>query len=173
MTGIQLIKGDITKLQVDAIINAANSSLLGGSGVDGAIHRAGGPQILEACRAIVAKQGSCKTGESVITTGGNLPAKFVIHAVGPVWRGGNNNEEQLLANAYTNSLTLAAANGITSIAFPNISTGVYGFPKDKAALIAVQTVKNFVAIVKNFKEVIFVCFDDENYQLYKELLHSN
>src|SRR6478735_1673695 len=104
MTSIKIIKGDITKLQVDAIVNAANSSLMGGGGVDGAIHCAGGPTILEECKAIIAKQGSCKTGEAVITTGGNLPAKFVIHAVGPVWKGGNNHEEQLLANAYLNSL---------------------------------------------------------------------
>src|SRR5438132_11219219 len=122
MSNILRIKGDITKLKVDAIVNAANSSLLGGGGVDGAIHSAGGPKILEECIAIRNKQGECKTGEAVITTGGDLPAKYVIHTVGPVWHGGNKNEEQLLGNAYRNSLQLAVDNNIKSIAFPNIST---------------------------------------------------
>lgn len=173
MTSIEVIQGDITKQHIDVIVNAANSSLMGGGGVDGAIHRTGGPQILESCRKIIAKQGSCKTGEAVITTGGKLPAKFVIHTVGPVWRGGNNNEEQLLANSYANSLKLAAAYSITSIAFPNISTGIYGFPKDKAAIIAVQTIRKFTATENSFTEIIFVCFDKENYDLYNRLLQSN
>ena len=132
MPDIQLIKGDITKMKVDAIVNAANSSLLGGGGVDGAIHRAGGPKILEECMVIREKQGGCKTGEAVITTGGNLPAKYLIHTVGPVWYGGKNNEDELLANAYKNSLRLATEYEIKSVAFPNISTGVYGFPKQRA-----------------------------------------
>ena len=167
---IFIIQGDITKLEVDAIVNAANSSLMGGGGVDGAIHRAGGPVILDECREIVARQGRCDTGNAVITSGGNLPAKFVIHTVGPVWRGGNNNEPKLLENAYRNSLKLAVENGIETIAFPNISTGVYGFPKDKAAEIAVQAVTKYLAENEQIKQVYFVCFDQENYELYKAAL---
>ncbi|MBN9298787.1 MAG: O-acetyl-ADP-ribose deacetylase [Filimonas sp.] len=166
---IQVVKGDITKQQVDAIVNAANSSLLGGGGVDGAIHRAAGAALLEACRAIRNKQGSCKTGEAVITIAGNLSAKFVIHTVGPVWNGGKSNEETLLKNAYQNSLQLAIDNNCTSIAFPNISTGIYHFPKDKAAAIAVQIVKDFAATHPSL-EVRFVCYDEENYTLYQQLL---
>ena len=169
-TRIQLIQGDITKQHVDAIVNAANSSLLGGGGVDGAIHRAGGPAILEECRAIRARQGSCATGEAVITTGGNLPAKYVIHTVGPVWNGGHKGEEELLASAYRNSLQLAAAHDIKSIAFPNISTGIYHFPKEKAAAIAVKTVSEFLAIHPLPAEVIFVCFDKENYDIYDRMI---
>lgn len=167
---IQVLKGDITKVDTDAIVNAANSSLMGGGGVDGAIHRAGGPLILEDCRKIIARQGACKTGEAVITRGGNLPAKFVIHTVGPVWNGGVRGEEQLLANAYRNSLLLAAGNNITTIAFPNISTGIYHFPKERAAAIAVKTVKEFLDHHTTVQKVIFVCFDEENFQLYKKLL---
>jgi O-acetyl-ADP-ribose deacetylase len=167
---IKLLQGDITKCKVDAIVNAANTSLLGGGGVDGAIHRAGGAAILEDCRKIIAKQGGCKTGEAVITTAGNLPAKFVIHTVGPVWNGGNKNEEQLLANTYQNSLLLAAENNIVSIAFPNISTGIYHFPKDKAAAIAVKTVKEFLENETSVREIVFVCFDEENFQIYSKLL---
>jgi O-acetyl-ADP-ribose deacetylase (regulator of RNase III) len=170
MPNIQVIKGDITKMKVDAIVNAANSSLLGGGGVDGAIHRAGGPKILEECMAIREKQGGCKTGEAVITTGGNLPAKYVIHTVGPVWHGGNHNEESLLANAYRNSLQLAIDDNIKSIAFPNISTGVYHFPKQKAAEIAIETTKKFLGSDNSIKEVYFVCFDEENYNIYQSLL---
>jgi O-acetyl-ADP-ribose deacetylase (regulator of RNase III) len=166
----ELIKGDITKIKVDAIVNAANSSLLGGGGVDGAIHRAGGKAILEECIAIRNKQGGCKTGEAVITTAGNLPAKYVIHTVGPVWNGGNKNEESLLASAYRNSLLLAAENEVKTIAFPNISTGVYGFPKQKAAEIAVQTVRDFLKEKSGIEKVVFVCYDDENYKLYEKLL---
>jgi O-acetyl-ADP-ribose deacetylase (regulator of RNase III) len=149
---------------VDAIVNAANSSLMGGGGVDGAIHRAGGPEILEECRKIVARQGGCRTGEAVITTAGKLPAKFVIHTVGPVYRGGTNGEPELLANCYRNSLQLAMDNNCTSIAFPNISTGVYGFPKDAAAEIAVRTIKAIDLSGKSLQRVILVCFDAENYQ---------
>lgn len=167
---IHVIMGDITKMEVDAIVNAANSSLMGGGGVDGAIHRAGGPAILEECRQIVARQGRCATGEAVITTGGNLPSKYVIHTVGPVWNGGHQNEEQLLANAYRNSLKLAIENGVKTIAFPNISTGVYSFPKEKAAKIAVDTVNSFLASDTRIEKVYFVCFDQQNYELYQRLL---
>lgn len=170
MQRIQLVKGDITKQQTDAIVNAANSSLLGGGGVDGAIHRAGGKAILDDCIAIRNRQGGCDTGEAVITTGGNLPAKYVIHTVGPVWNGDKAEKEQLLANAYRNSLKLAVQNDIKTIAFPNISTGVYHFPKDKAAAIAVATVKEFLEKDNIIKQVIFVCYDDENYALYEDLL---
>lgn len=170
-TIIKVIKGDITKQEVGAIVNAANSSLTGGGGVDGAIHRAGGSEILEACKKIVAEQGPCKAGEAVITTGGKLPARFIIHAVGPVWQGGKNNEEQLLANAYLNSLNLAVLNDISSIAFPNISTGVYNFPKDKAARIALKTTRDFIRTENIFEEILFVCFEDENFELYNKLLH--
>jgi len=167
---IELVKGDITKITADAIVNAANSSLMGGGGVDGAIHRAGGPAILEDCRKIVARQGGCKTGEAVITTGGNLPAKFVIHTVGPVWNGGKYDEENKLANCYKNSLQLAVDNGCKTIAFPNISTGIYHFPKKEAAEIAVKTVTAFLSGTDAIEKVIFVCFDDANYDLYRQLL---
>ncbi|MGE9311055.1 O-acetyl-ADP-ribose deacetylase [Niabella sp. CJ426] len=167
---IELIKGDITKVAVDAIVNAANSSLLGGGGVDGAIHRAGGPAILEDCRKIRARQGGCKTGEAVITTAGNLPALYVIHTVGPVWQNGRHGEEELLRLAYYNSLKLAEENNVTSISFPNISTGIYSFPKDKAAPIAIQTVREFIQAKTVIQKVIFVCFDEENYVLYQSLL---
>jgi O-acetyl-ADP-ribose deacetylase (regulator of RNase III) len=159
MNRVKLIQGDITTLQVDAIVNAANSSLLGGGGVDGAIHRAGGPQILEECRQIRNRQGGCKAGEAVITRGGKLKVKHVIHTVGPVWNGGNKNEEQLLANAYRNSLQLAVENNINTIAFPNISTGVYGFPKRRAAEIAIDTVEQFLQDNESIREVVFCCFE--------------
>jgi O-acetyl-ADP-ribose deacetylase (regulator of RNase III) len=167
---IALIKGDITKIKVDAVVNAANSSLLGGGGVDGAIHRVGGPMILDECRDIRNRQGKCKTGEAVMTTAGNLPAKKVIHTVGPVYNGGNRleKEKQLLADCYINSLKLAEANELKAIAFPNISTGIYRFPKSLAADIAIKSVLNYKSTT--IEEVIFVCFDDENYQLYKEKL---
>lgn len=167
MMTIEVIKGDITKVHADAIVNAANSSLLGGGGVDGAIHRTGGPAILDACRKIRAKQGECKTGNAVITTAGNLPAQFVIHTVGPVWNGGNKNEAEKLANCYMHSLQLALENNCSSIAFPNISTGIYGYPKGKAATIAVKTVVDFLSKNQHPEKVIFVCFDDENYSLVK------
>lgn len=165
-------KGDITKENVDAIVNAANSGLLGGGGVDGAIHRAGGSQILEECKEIVNRIGRLDTGEAVITSGGRLKAKYVIHTVGPIWRGGDKNEEALLANAYKNSLKLAYENGIKIIAFPNISTGVYGFPKEAAAKIAFDTVKDSLEIYNTIEEVRFVCFDDYNYELYLELYNN-
>jgi O-acetyl-ADP-ribose deacetylase (regulator of RNase III) len=165
---IELIKGDITNIQADAIVNAANSSLLGGGGVDGAIHRAGGSEILEECRAIRNRQGKCNTGEAVVTTAGNLPAKYVIHTVGPVWNGHEEKESRLLADCYHNSLKLAENLGVKTIAFPNISTGVYRFPKELAGKIAVDEVRNFKSDI--IEKVIFVCFDDENEMIYKGLL---
>lgn len=168
---IEILKMDITKLEVDAIVNAANSSLMGGSGVDGAIHRAGGPAILEECRKIVARQGGCKTGDAVITTGGKLPSKYVIHTVGPVWKGGNADEEKLLANCYRHSLQLAVEYNLDSIAFPNISTGVYGYPKKEAAAIAIKTVNDFLSHGTTIRKVYFVCFDEENLHLYKSLVN--
>ena len=165
---IEVVKGDITKILADAIVNAANSSLLGGGGVDGAIHRAGGAAILEECRHIRARQGSCATGEAVITTAGKLPAQFVIHTVGPVWNGGNKDEAAKLARCYANSLRLAAENGVKTIAFPNISTGIYHFPKAAACDIALTTVDTVLADFPQIEKVIFVNFDEENYQLYLE-----
>lgn len=167
---IELVKGDITTIHTDAIVNAANSSLLGGGGVDGAIHRKGGPAILEACVAIRNKQGGCATGEAVITTAGKLPAGYVIHTVGPVWQGGGKNEAELLVNCYHNSLALAYKHDLRSVAFPNISTGIYHFPKDQAACIAIQAVRNFKP-AGAFDRILFVCFDDENYTLYQNLLY--
>lgn len=167
---IKLIRGDITKLEVDAIVNAANSSLLGGGGVDGAIHKAGGRAIMEQCMAIRNRQGGCKTGEAVITTGGNLKAKYVIHTVGPVWNGGNNAEEELLSNCYRNSLTRAVENNVKTIAFPSISTGIYRFPKELAARVAVSEVTSFLKNYSTFEEVVFVCFDDMTYNIYSKLL---
>lgn len=167
---IELIQGDITKIPADAIVNAANTSLLGGGGVDGAIHRAGGPDILEDCKKIRSKQGGCPVGTAVITTAGKLPAKYVIHTVGPVWNQGKSNEEALLASAYLSSLKLAIENGVKTIAFPNISTGIYRFPKQRAAEIAVETVSKFLAANEGLDKVIFICFDGENLEIYKELL---
>lgn len=170
-TKIEIQQGDITKVETDAIVNAANSSLLGGGGVDGAIHRAGGPAILEECKQIRARQGGCPTGEAVITTGGKLPASYVIHTVGPVWHGGSDNEPELLANCYKNSLRIASERQLQSIAFPNISTGVYGYPKDKAAQVAVQAVKNYLQQHDiSLQRVVFVCYDAENKRLYEEML---
>jgi O-acetyl-ADP-ribose deacetylase (regulator of RNase III) len=166
---IKLIQADITTIKADAIVNAANTSLLGGGGVDGAIHRKGGKAILDECIAIRNRQGGCATGEAVITTGGNLPAAHVIHTVGPVWHGGQKNEEALLRNCYHNSLKVAVVNNIKTIAFPNISTGIYHFPKEKAADIAIGAVRNFDQ-QELVDEIIFVCFDEENYRIYKERL---
>jgi O-acetyl-ADP-ribose deacetylase (regulator of RNase III) len=170
---IQVIHGDITRQTVDAIVNAANETLLGGGGVDGAIHSAAGKELELACRKIYEEKGGCKTGDAVITTGGNLPAKFVIHTVGPVWRGGKQQEPELLSRSYLNSLRLASENGIGTIAFPNISTGIFGYPKEQASKIAVSTVVDFLNNNKtSIENVIFVCFDQENYQHYKELVFT-
>jgi len=163
---IELLKGDITKVEIDAIVNAANTSLLGGGGVDGAIHRAGGKEILDECREIRNRQGGCKVGEAVITTAGKLKAKNVIHTVGPRWNDGKSNEEVKLRNCYENSIKLAEANNIKTIAFPNISTGIYRFPKKKAAQIAIEVIGNLESEI--LEKVVFVCFDDENYEIYKE-----
>jgi O-acetyl-ADP-ribose deacetylase len=168
-TRIDIYKGDITKLKVDAIVNAANTSLLGGGGVDGAIHRAAGPELLEFNR----KLGGCKTGEAKISPGFNLPAKFIIHTVGPVWNGGKHNvteavtkEDNLLASCYKNSLRLAVENKIKSFAFPAISTGAYRFPLERATKIAVTEVKKFLEKNESIEKVIFVCFDEETYSIY-------
>ncbi len=168
-TKLSLVQGDITLQETEAIVNAANTSLLGGGGVDGAIHRAGGAKILEECKEIRAKQGGCPTGEAVITTGGNMATKYVIHTVGPVWSGGGHNEAQLLRNAYYNSLYLAKANGIKSISFPSISTGVYRFPIEKASRTALTTVKEFIQEY-NFVEVRFVLFSEKDLRVYEEEL---
>ncbi|KAA2245050.1 O-acetyl-ADP-ribose deacetylase [Chitinophaga agrisoli] len=165
-------QGDITKTQADAIVNAANTSLMGGGGVDGAIHRAGGPAILDDCRKIVARQGGCAVGEAVITTAGRLPAKHVIHTVGPVWNGGNKNEEEKLASCYRNALQLAVDNGLATIAFPNISTGIYRFPKDRAAGIAVQTIRVFLETHTGIQQVLLVCFDEENLRYTQQALQQ-
>jgi len=169
MNRIKIVKGDITKVNVDAIVNAANSSLLGGGGVDGAIHLAGGSAILEACKKIRAAQGECPTGEAVITTAGDLPSKFVIHTVGPVWTGHDiKRKEKELGNCYINSLKLAIEHKAETVAFPNISTGVYHFPKEKAADIAISTTRAFIKENDQIKEIQFVCFDEENYNLYQQ-----
>jgi O-acetyl-ADP-ribose deacetylase (regulator of RNase III) len=165
---IEILKGDITKLKIDAIVNAANSSLLGGGGVDGAIHREAGPKLLEECKTL----NGCKTGDAKITNGYNLPAKYVIHTVGPIWNGGDHNEDKLLTSCYFSSLKLAVENKIKSIAFPAISTGVYGFPSERAARIAVKTVLDFLNSDKSIKKVIFVCFDLNTYQTYEHILNS-
>ena len=166
---ISILKGDITQIAVDAIINAANTSLLGGGGVDGAIHRRGGAAILAECQKIRAKQGGCAVGEAVITTAGNLPAKYVIHTVGPTWFNGEKNEPILLENAYRNSFKLADHLGLKTIAFPNISTGIYRFPKQLAAQIAVKVINDELKQSQSVQEVVFVCFDDENFNIYQSL----
>ena len=158
-----IIQDDITKQNVDAIVNAANNSLLGGGGVDGAIHNAAGPQLLEECRGL----NGCKTGEAKITKGYKLPAQWVIHTVGPIWHGGNNNEDELLAKCYRNSLSLAVINGIKTIAFPSISTGVYRFPVDIAARIAVNEIKSFLKSNNSIEKIFMVTFDENTYRYYK------
>ncbi len=169
-TTIRIEPGDITRLSVDAIVNAANSSLLGGGGIDGAIHRAAGPELVAECRAL----GGCPTGEARITRGYRLPARHVIHTVGPVWHGGNSGEEQALANCYRNSLEVACDNGLRGVAFPSISTGVYGFPMERAAPIAVREVNQFIQAEPDaFDEVIFVCFGDHAVKAYGEILKSS
>ena len=164
----EVVRGDITKLKVDAIVNAANTSLLGGGGVDGAIHRAAGPELLEFNR----KLGGCQTGEAKISPGFNLPAKYIIHTVGPVWNGGNNNEDNLLSNCYKNSLKLALENKIKTIAFPAISTGVYRFPIERATKIAIEEVRKFLDKNDLIEKVIFVCFDEETYSVYQRTVNQ-
>lgn len=159
---LEVIEGDITKQNVDAIVNAANSSLLGGGGVDGAIHRAAGPALLETCRKI----GGCPTGEARITPGFNLSARFVIHTVGPVWWGGDRNEDDLLASCYRNSLALAEANGLRTIAFPSISTGAYGFPMDRAAQIAVREIRSHLSQSSGLEKIVLVCFGQSAYRMH-------
>lgn len=161
---IFIIVGDITKQNVDAIVNAANNSLLGGGGVDGAIHRAAGLELLEECRTL----NGCKTGEAKITKGYRLPAKYVIHTVGPIWRGGKNNEAELLQNCYRNSLELAQQNKLKTIAFPSISTGAYGYPVEEASQIALKTTKKFLEENDFIEKVIFVCFDNYTYNIYQK-----
>jgi O-acetyl-ADP-ribose deacetylase len=172
MTALTLVQGDITQQDTDAIVNAANSSLLGGGGVDGAIHRTGGPRILEECKAIRARQGGCATGESVITTAGRLRASKVIHTVGPVWQGGSADEDRLLENAYRNSLRLAVEYGLWTIAFPSISTGAYGFPIDRASQIAFDTVLRFVRTHTQLKEIRFVVYSVHDYGVYSRLFNA-
>ena len=167
MSKIRIHRGDITQLKVDAIVNAANKTLLGGGGVDGAIHRAAGPKLLEECRQL----NGCETGDAKITKGYNLAAKFVIHTVGPVYNSGKYNEAQKLKSCYCRSLEIAIQNDVKSIAFPNISTGVYGYPKQEAAQIATQTVKEFLEQNDKIEELIFCVFDEENYTIYKNLLN--
>ena len=165
---VEIFKGDITKQKVDAIVNAANTTLLGGGGVDGAIHRAAGKELLEECKTL----DGCKTGEAKLTSGYNLPAKYIIHTVGPVWNGGKNNEDELLASCYRNSLKLAVENGIKVIAFPAISTGVYSFPLERATRIAINEVTKFLNDNDELEKVIFVAFDDTTYYCYEEKLKS-
>lgn len=163
---IILNQDDITKMDVDAIVNAANSRLASGGGVDGAIHRAAGSELLKECKTL----NGCETGSAKITKAYDLPSQFVIHAVGPVWRGGSHNEKELLKNCYLTSLYIAAQNNCKSIAFPNISTGIYGFPKKEAAEIAIRTIREFIRKKNKPENIFFVCFDKENYTIYKEML---
>jgi len=166
------VQGDITQQQTDAIVNAANSSLMGGGGVDGAIHRAGGPAILEACKKIVAEIGRLPAGQAVITTGGNLRAKYVVHTVGPVWRGGEKGEPEVLASAYRESLKRADEAGLQSVSFPSISTGVYGYPVELAARVAVETIRVFLSKDTSLKQVVFVLFDSVTYGAYRQALED-
>ena len=163
---IEIVQGDITKLEVDAIVNAANTTLLGGGGVDGAIHRAAGPELLAECRTL----GGCQPGEAKITRGYRLPARFIIHTVGPAWRGGKHGEPETLANCYRNSLQVAVENGIRTIAFPAISCGAYGYPIEEAAQIAVNTTREFLATTDQIEKVIFVLWDEDVYKTYRRIL---
>ncbi len=166
-TRLTVFTGDITKIHADAIVNAANSSLLGGGGVDGAIHRAAGPELLHECRLL----HGCKTGDAKLTKGYRLPAAYVIHTVGPVWRGGHHDEASLLAGCYRRSLTIASEKSVKTIAFPGISTGIYGYPKEKACDVAISTVTGFLQQDTSLEEVIFVCFDEESFRLYNDRIN--
>lgn len=175
MSKIELVLGDITTLKVDAIVNAANSNLSGGGGVDGAIHKAAGPEPLKECAKIALKRrplAPCPTGEAVITGAGKLPSNFIIHTAGPIWRGGGHGEPEALASCYRNCLLLARENSVESIAFPNISAGVYGYPKEKAARLAIETVRETLVQTPGIKRVVFVCFDKENYSLYQSKIRG-
>ncbi|ADJ28210.1 O-acetyl-ADP-ribose deacetylase [Nitrosococcus watsonii] len=165
---ITIMQGGITKMEVDAIINAANQTLLGGGGVDGAIHRAAGPELKEECRSL----GGCKTGEAKLTRGYQLPARYIIHTVGPIWKGGQRNEDQLLAQCYRNSLAIALAKGISTLAFPSISTGAYGFPLKQACRIALQEVKTFLGQDTTIKQIYFVCFSEQDFKQYQEAFQT-
>ena len=167
---LRLIQGDITEQSADAIVNAANSSLMGGGGVDGAIHRSGGPAILDECKIIRAEKGRLPPGQAVITTGGRLPARYVIHTVGPIWHGGTNKEAEILASAYKESLALAVKQGLTSVSFPSISTGAYGYPLDEAAQVALKTVTDFLRQGTSLKQVTFVLFDQITFLAYCQAL---
>ena len=169
---LSIIQGDITRQTTDAIVNAANSSLMGGGGVDGAIHRAGGPAILEECKQIVSRQGRLPTGKTVITTAGNMKSKHVIHTVGPIWHGGSQGEAELLASAYRESLKLAAENNLSSMSFPSISTGAYGYPVDEASRVALKTVTSFLSETTSIKEVVFVLFDVRTLDAYASALQE-
>jgi len=169
---LSIIQGDITQQTTEAIVNAANSGLMGGGGVDGAIHRAGGPAILEECKQIVSRQGRLPTGQAVITTAGNMKTRHVIHTVGPVWHGGKQGEPGLLESAYDESLKLAAENNLTSVSFPSISTGVYSYPVDEASRIALKTVVSFLAEDTSVEEVVFVLFDSRTFEAYNSALRE-
>ncbi|HJX11964.1 MAG TPA: O-acetyl-ADP-ribose deacetylase [Dehalococcoidales bacterium] len=169
---LSIIQGDITRQTTDAIVNAANSGLMGGGGVDGAIHRAGGPAILEECKRIVARQGRLPTGQAVITTAGDMKAGNVIHTVGPIWHGGRQGEPELLASAYRESLKVAAANNLISVSFPSISTGAYGYPVEAAARIALKTVIDFLGRATSVSEVVFVLFDSPTHDVYTAALQE-
>lgn len=169
---LEIIKGDITKQSTDAIVNAANNSLLGGGGVDGAIHHAGGIAILEDCKKIVARQGRLPTGEAVITTAGSLPCKYVIHTVGPIWKGGNQDEARLLSKCYSNCLKLAAEHNLMAISFPSISTGVYRYPLEEAAGIALRTISEYMKKTSSLEKVVFVLFDDRSLEAYQLALQN-
>ena len=171
-TIITIIQGDITTQEVDAIVNAANSSLIGGGGVDGAIRRAGGPKLSEECKEIRARQGGCPAGKAVITTGGDLPSKYVIHTVGPVWHGGNSNEPETLASCYRESLSLALDHQLETIALPSISTGIFGYPTEKASVVAINTIKSLLERHDGVVEVRFVLFDADTYHCYGEALRE-
>ena len=174
MTNVEILKNDITTLEIDAIVNAANSKLVGGGGVDGAIHKAGGPIINEQCQNIIIKLGgNLPVGDAVVTQAGNMPAKYVIHTVGPIWKGGEKHEELFLTKAYRSSLQLAVDFGLKSIAFPNISTGVYGYPKELAAQVAVKEVKRFISESDFLENIIFCCWDSENFNIYNKLWSEN